>query len=482
MKLSALKSEVAALRGCCAKNKVVGGTLLAGLDHDYFHYSFTKDAYKKLIDHTRKNGDTPKWRDLVEEPSLDQDVRRKLKEASAERIESVIEAKATLKTLNKYRQLRGLYQMSEDTVSALRKSSVDVDVLIEKKSQELVQLRQSKTDTESIITFGKGNNAGKIVKSLLSEETVNFVPTGFSDFDKENGGIFFGSLVTVGATTGGGKSATASQLAINWAGLGESVCIVPLEMTKLEMTARIMANASKIDVRKILLKKLSEDEKTKYLRAYRKMALRFKKAGGSYSIFKPQQDMTIEEIMASVHTLDPSIIIVDYISLLKGVDGDDAWQKLGAVARYCKIYAESHNKIVVLLCQVSDEGKIRYARAIAEHSNTCWIFVSTKATRENEIINVEQIKARNGRLFDFTLSAKLDVMRIGDLDIEEKEKYVQEKQERKERKGKKGKGYSDGNANKHDKPSKAKDEDSESKKKSRARAYLSDLADGDDDD
>ncbi len=475
MKLSAIKSEVAALRGCCAKNKVVGGTLLAGLDHDYFHYSFTKDAYKKVLDHTRKNGEPPKWRELIEDPSLDQETRRKLKDAVSDRIESVSEARSTLQVLNKYRQLRGLFQMAEDTVTTLRKSSVNVDSLIEKKSQLLVQLRQSKTDAESIITFGKGNNAGKTVKSLLDDEETNFVPTGFSDYDKENGGIFFGSLFTIGATSGGGKSATASQLAINWAGMGESVCIVPLEMTKVEMTARIMANAAKLDVRKILLKKLSAEEKEKYLRSYRKMALRFKKSGGSYSIFKPQQDMTIEEIMASVHTLDPSIIIVDYISLLKGVDGDDAWQKLGAVARYCKVYAESHNKIVVLLCQVSEDGKIRYAQAIKEHSNSCWIFVSTKTTRENEIINVEQLKARNGRLFDFTLSAKLDVMRIGDLDMEEKEKYVKEKQERRE-------GRKKGDGEEKVKKSKNKTEDSDAKKKSRASAYLSDLADGDEDD
>lgn len=480
MKLSALRSEVAALRGCCAKNKVVGGTLLSGLDHDYFHYSFTKDAYKKLLDHTRTNGEPPKWRDLIEDPGLDQDVRRKLKDASSDRIESVTEAHATLKTLNKYRQLRGLFTDAEETVNALRKSSVNVDDLIEKKSKTLVQLRQSKTNTDSIITFGKGNNAGKTVKSLLDDEEANFVPTGFSDYDKENGGIFFGSLFTIGATSGGGKSATASQLAINWAGMGESVCIVPLEMTKIEMTARIMANAAKLDVRKILLKKLSEEEKEKYLRSYRKMALRFKKSGGSYSIFKPPQDMTIEEIMASVHTLDPSIIIVDYISLLKGVDGDDAWQKLGAVARYCKVYAETHNKIVVLLCQVSDEGKIRYAQAIKEHSNSCWVFVSTKATRENEIINVEQLKARNGRLFDFTLSAKLDIMRIGDLDVEEKEKYVQEKKERQEKK--KGKDSDKDTDKKGSKKRKSREEDSEAKKKTRATAYLSDLADGDDDD
>lgn len=481
MKLSALRSEVAALRGCCAKNKVVGGTLLSGLDHDYFHYSFTKDAYKKLLDHTRTNGEPPKWRDLVEDPSLDQDVRRRLKEASADRIESVTDARSTLTTLNKYRQLRGLFTDAEDTVNALRKSSVNIDDLIEKKSHALVRLRQSKTTVDSIVTFGKGNNAGKTVKSLLDDEDTNFVPTGFSDFDKENGGIFYGSLFTIGATSGGGKSATASQLAINWAGMGESVCIVPLEMTRVEMVARIMANAAKIDVRKILLKKLSEEEKEKYLRSYRKMALRFKKSGGSYSIFKPPQDMTIEEIMASVHTLDPSIIIVDYISLLKGVDGDDAWQKLGAVARYCKVYAETHNKIVVLLCQVSDEGKIRYAQAIKEHSNSCWVFVSTKATRENEIINVEQLKARSGRMFDFTLSAKLDIMRIGDLDVEEKEKYVQEKKEQQEKKSKRNDKDSDRKDGKKNK-SKSREEESEAKKKTRANAYLSDLADGDDDD
>lgn len=482
MKLVSTKSEVAALRGACANNKVVGGTLLAGLGTDYFHNEFTRDTYKHILKVMRQEGEPPKWRDLLEDPGLSQDTRKKLKDTSTERISSTNEARAVLANLNKYRQMRGIFELSENATKTLRKSQVNVSDLIEETSAKLIQLRQSKADTESIVTFGKGNNAGKVVKSLLNKEDANFVPTGFSDYDKENGGFFFGSLVTIGATSGGGKSATASQLAINWAGMGEHVCIVPLEMTKEEMTGRIMANASNIDVRKILLKKLSEEEERKYLKSYRKMALRFKRADGAYSIFKPQSDMTIEEIMASVYTLDPSIIIIDYISLLKGVDGDDAWQKLGAVARYCKVYAEVHNKIVVLLAQVSEEGKIRYAQAIKEHSNNCWVFVSTKQTRENEIINVEQLKARNGRLFDFTLSAKLDVMRIGDLDVEEREKYSQDQQqqddEKKERKaGKKGK-------NKRDKKERdAERDDRKDKANKKARSnYLSDMADGDDDD
>jgi len=379
---------------------VVGGTILAGLGPDYFHNEFTQETYKHILASMRKNGEPPKWRDLLEDPGLAQETRKKLRDTSSDRISSTNEARAVLANLNKYRQMRGIFEMSESATKKLRKSQVDVDELIEEASANLIRLRQSKADTESIVTFGKGNNAGKTVKGLLSNEKANFVPTGFSDYDKENGGIFFGSLFTIGATSGGGKSATASQLAINWAGMGEHVCIVPLEMTKEEMTGRVMANAANLDVRKILLKKLSEEEKRKYLKSYRKMALRFKKADGAYSIFKPQADMTIEEIMASVYTLDPSIIIIDYISLLKGVDGDDAWQKLGAVARYCKVYAEVHNKIVVLLAQVSEDGKIRYAQAIKEHSNNCLVGDTLIFTDDGFKFLDEVCPAAEGKAFE----------------------------------------------------------------------------------
>ena len=78
-----------------------------------------------------------------------------------------------------------------------------------------------------------------------------------------------------------------------------------------------------------------------------------------------------------------------------------------------------NNCIVVLLAQVSEEGKIRYSRAVTEHSDYSWVFVSTKESRENEIINIEQTKGRNVELYPFSLRAQLNCMRIGDLDKEE---------------------------------------------------------------
>jgi len=277
------------------------------------------------------------------------------------------------------------------------------------------------------------------------------------------------------------NSTLAAQLGINWADMGEDVTIIPLEMSEEEMTARLMANASNLDVRKILFKKLSKEEKEIYWKSYKRFVKRKKKTEGSFRIFKPKSDMTIEEIMASVYPLGSRVVIIDYISLLKGVDGDDAWQKLGAVARYCKIYAEMHNIIVVLLAQVSDEGVIRYARSIAEHANYAWKFVATSATREHEIINIEQLKARNGRMFDFTLRAQMGVMRIRDLELEEKEELetkTKRKSDDTDAKGRKGRP----DTSKHRKGTDERSKTKKSKDASPKEDYLKDLSDDDDDD
>jgi hypothetical protein len=215
------------------------------------------------------------------------------------------------------------------------------------------------------------------------------------------------------------NSALASQLAKFWASIGEKVFLVPLEMSKQEQTGRLLANIAKVDVRNILLHRLTESEKDHVETRTRKFIRSAKAKGGRYTIYKPNEDMTIEEIMAVASTYGPKVVIIDYISLLKGVDDENQWLKLGAIARFCKIYASNNNMIVVLLAQLSDEGKIRYAQAIREHADYAWIFVATKESIENQVINVEQLKGRNVERFPFSLRAELKYMRIGDLNRED---------------------------------------------------------------
>jgi replicative DNA helicase len=267
---------------------------------------------------------------------------------------------------------------------------------------------------------------------LYSEDTDQVIPTGFKTFDNVNGGFFRGSLVILASSSGGGKSLTANQLALNQARLGYKVALVPLEMTESETYARTMANLSRMSSTDINLKRLATGERDAIWRKMRKLDREIATAGGRYTIYKPREDLTIEELMASIHSLASDVIYVDYISLLKGADGEDQWRKLGQIARFCKIYAENHNKVVVLLCQLSEDGRVRYSQAIKEHASLAWTWVATKDAREKGYMNVELLKARNQVMSPFTLKVDYAHMSVTDLDPSELQTITEENQ-RKER-------------------------------------------------
>jgi len=77
------------------------------------------------------------------------------------------------------------------------------------------------------------------------------------------------------------------------------------------------------------------------------------------------------------------------------------------------------NCVVVLLAQLSDEGIIRYSKALKEHSSNMWSWIYNSEARESHLINIRQDKARNQKSFDFVLQENFECMRIGDFEGEE---------------------------------------------------------------
>lgn len=216
------------------------------------------------------------------------------------------------------------------------------------------------------------------------------------------------------------NSLLANAMSGRMAERGFKVVVVPLEMSKVEMTSRTIARVAKLDVTKVLQKRLAAGEKELAETKYRRWSLKVKKAGGRLTVWKPKEDVTIEDTFAAVASLDADVVIVDYISLLAGTDGDDAWQQLGAIARLAKINAESTNRVNVLLCQVTEDGKIRYARAISEHSTNSWIWNTSKEERDKPVgrIKIEQPKCRNSKAYSFEVGfawAHMDVVPVSEV-------------------------------------------------------------------
>lgn len=210
------------------------------------------------------------------------------------------------------------------------------------------------------------------------------------------------------------NSLLANELAVNMALGGFKVVVVPLEMSEDEMLGRISAKVCGVDSTRIITKQLATGEKKMVQEKMETFMKKVNKRGGCLTIFKPSGDISIEETYAALNSIEADVTIVDYISLLAGVDGDEAWQKLGAIARTAKVNAEATQRVNVLLTQVNDDGSIRYARSISEHSNNSWIWVTPLEERSKQVgvVKVQQVKARNSRSFPFEIGLEWAHMRV----------------------------------------------------------------------
>lgn len=415
VKTASPRAELAVLRGMTHRKKQIAGQLFSSIDETYFYSDESLEVYHAIRRHMKEEGEAPTYRLLLEDPEISTEAREHMRDSVAT-VQTPVDASRAVKTLNKYRQARGLFNLAANIDSKLTNGSrLNIDALMEETAQGLSTVRMKRSTQDAFVHFGRNNNSNALVKSILYEDNSDeTVPTGIKAFDEGAGGFARGALVTLGASSGAGKSTVASALAVNMAAMGYKVLLVPLEMSKREMTARIMANVTSTDLTKILQQRLAEGERELVYKRYRSWVKKCKAKGGRYTIFRPDEDMDIEEIMAAISAYECDVVIIDYITLLKGVDGDDQWQRLGAVARYAKINAEVENRVNILLCQVSDEGKIRYARSISEHSANSWLWVATDESKETGITKIEQAKSRNSKKFPFYIKIVYNLMQVHD--------------------------------------------------------------------
>jgi KaiC/GvpD/RAD55 family RecA-like ATPase len=380
-----------------------------------------------VIKRVRETGYAPDWTEIVSDPIIGEDARRILKNYTEPGAGTREKVSSLLTTLDKYRKLRALVNMSQHVLDSIEDKAVDLDELIATTSDSLTQARARGGAQAHLHHFGKSNNTVALLKEMLYGKQKPSVPTGFAAFDDINGGILLGSLLVIGASTGGGKTALGINLLRNMTEFGaEDVVLISLEMSAVQCTDRLMGILTGLDVNKISQKRLSRDEKVLVKSAYRKYVKTLKENNTRYSIYEPEEDLTIEEILLTLKPMGYRVILIDYISLLKGADGDDQWRQLGNIARFAKVFAKNNNVIVALLCQVSEEGRIRYAQAIAEHANNAFIWTMPGEESETSILDINQIKARNQKRFRFQLLSNNSSMHITDIDRVEESNYDQE--------------------------------------------------------
>lgn len=417
MKLLSTKLEKQAIKSICSSSQKVGGSVLANVNEEFFYYEPTKEAFKRIIKLARSSGALPSYDELCADPAISEASRKSLTRSKEKPVQTRARAKRLVSGLDQFRKLRGLYFDAEQTLQDLQKGSVDVDAMLAERTNAITKLRTNTQRENAILNIGKNSNMRRLMKDILYGERDQVIPTGFRVFDDENGGIPLTAMMVIASNSGGGKSAMAQQLMLNMTNAGYDVALVPLEMNERDTMYRTLANLAEVPVNKLSRRSLTKNEKKHVQRTFDKFNKKLKKLKTKYSIFAPEEDMTIEEILFLLKPYKYNVIIIDYVSLLKTQgDGVNDWQELGGIARAAKVFARSNNTAVILLAQLSDEGRVKYSQKIKEDADLAWIWQYTDETRETGILDIRQLKARNMNPFPFQLLHNYEIMRIGDVD------------------------------------------------------------------
>jgi replicative DNA helicase len=176
--------------------------------------------------------------------------------------------------------------------------------------------------------------------------------TGFVDLDRALGGLGPGTLTIIGARPGVGKSVLGSNIAMNAAFGGEGVGFFSLEMTREELTDRMLASLGSVELGAIRDRKLSEHDWNRLQAAANKI----------HGV--PLKVVDIPDIgIAGIRTIARDLtrtprglglLVVDYLQLMKPADKRAPRQEqVASLSRGLKLLAKELHVPVIALSQVN---------------------------------------------------------------------------------------------------------------------------------
>lgn len=397
---------------------MVSSFLLSSVDASFFHTEPARQAYQRLVTVAEKRSRILDYQDLVEDPSLDEDVRDVLREQRKKSVKNQQDAEELIEQLDRYRKLRVAYDSARTTIDKLKEPKVDPDELLDFMAGKLGEARSRENLQDKIHSVGKDANALDLVDKALSPESVNLLKTGFEDFDTKNGGLPQDGVFLLSATTSGGKSVMRMNLCKNMYEMNNiDVLTVSLEMSEVKETRRLLANLTGIEFWKFVKNALTQEERDQARAAWKKFHKHGKKNDCRYSVFCPTRGLNIQQLLTLIKPYKYKVVAIDYVSLLDGVDAQDQWKALSSIVRQCKIFASENNCLVIILAQLDgDDDRIRYAKGMLEHADACWIWNYSKPEqRELRELPIKQLKARDQELFPFFLKEEYHIMRVSNM-------------------------------------------------------------------
>ena len=298
----------------------------------------------------------------------------------------IITVKAELETLGKIEQIGGIEYLASlpDKVPTTANATKYIKIVEEKSTlrnliktaNEIIELGYDPTEDVSDIMEGAEKKIFNIIqnndkqscspiKDILVDsftqleelynrkQHVTGVPSGFVDLDYKTAGFHGSDLILIAARPAMGKSAFALNIATNAAVRANvPVVIFSLEMSKEQMTNRILCSEAMVDSNKVRTGKLEEDDWTK-------LAGTIGPLSDAEIYIDDTPGISVAEIRAKCRKLkiekDIGMVVIDYLQLVQGSNkrNGSREQEISEISRSLKILAKELDVPVIALSQLS---------------------------------------------------------------------------------------------------------------------------------
>jgi replicative DNA helicase len=252
--------------------------------------------------------------------------------------------------------LRGLIRVGGEIARLGWERPGETGDLVDQAEQILYDLSQQRVTGEwSEIEELLKESFERITQLYESGVDLTGTPSGFRDLDRLTSGFQPGNLIIVAARPSMGKSALALCMAANM-GVRHNIPVglFTLEMSKSEVTQRLMCSEAKVESQRLRNGKLAQDDWPRLTAACDKLA----KAPIYVDDTGLLNMMEIRSKARRLKARHPNLglIIVDYLQLLtpsQRRDSDGRVQEVSEMSRSLKILARDLDVPIVALSQLS---------------------------------------------------------------------------------------------------------------------------------
>ena len=239
------------------------------------------------------------------------------------------------------------------------------------------------------------------------------IPTGFLPLDNALGGLRDGSVYIIAGRPGQGKTAMALSIARNILISGSPVAMFSLEMTKKELTMRLMAAHADLNMMEVYRGLLTEKEFHKISKSVEVKMLPLH--------CNDRSDLNINilrsEARRYVQNFGCRVIIIDYLQLLQGTSEArrmGKYEEVSEISRNLKTMANELKVPIIALAQLNRElekgarrkpqlSDLRGSGSIEQDADTVMFLHEPESDEEPDFmsgtkkLNLYVAKNRNGQ-------------------------------------------------------------------------------------